>query len=452
MASWFSARPQSSACLPSFSRSQEIPPVEAVLPSQASPVGAFNSGKSYSPEAGEQSNVGAEKPIPAELATLISSLCKENYVQAAMLVRDPDELNRLIIIGKNAGSLEPFLPCIRQKYANFDILTHNMTSFLYTQHKTSLKAARQTPRMFGAPDWTMEGEDQATIEMLVQADDMATVDIDKPTCTYAVVPAHMAMTGKQKNEFANSDNRIGESRLEVEGRTTSRRYSICINNDLLHEMGHPPVFCYRHWFNREFQCANSSRSCVPGEECHHMYMNDVALLLITNHREHQLQTYLEKTEPKKVRWALKQINTSAELIDLHRQKQRIVVKNSRGCMINVEQPNLTDSRIYAKHILFRLEPTGHATPPKLIAGDCGCIVYLEDSEGVLQPFGLFVGIFDCKLKGPPLYQAIVLNQAFRDLELDYPHRLRDIRLYHLESFTEGRTRTRTHTGILLVHH
>ena len=67
---------------------------------------------------------------------------------------------------------------------------------------------------------------------------------------------------------------------------------------------------------------------------------------------------------------------------------------------------------------------------ELIHGDCGLIVYYKENDGRCKPMGMFVG----KLKavfhsGKNIYLAIILNQAFKDLEQDYPHHIEHIRLF-----------------------
>ena len=73
---------------------------------------------------------------------------------------------------------------------------------------------------------------------------------------------------------------------------------------------------------------------------------------------------------------------------------------------------------------------------KLKSGDCGLILYYENEDGSCQPMGLFVGeLLDDKTFGKPIYQAIILNQAFTDIEFDYPHQVRNIRLFQADDIT-----------------
>ena len=43
---------------------------------------------------------------------------------------------------------------------------------------------------------------------------------------------------------------------------------------------------------------------------------------------------------------------------------------------------------------------------------------------------MFVGVFseDLAALGCPIYQAIILSQAIKDLETDYPHHIADVRV------------------------
>ena len=82
---------------------------------------------------------------------------------------------------------------------------------------------------------------------------------------------------------------------------------------------------------------------------------------------------------------------------------------------------------------------------KLIEGDCGQILYYKSSKGICRPMGLFVGEFlSQKEVGEPIYQAIILNQAFKDIEYDYPHQLRDIQLCDIQLFQTGTQSNNNH--------
>jgi len=69
---------------------------------------------------------------------------------------------------------------------------------------------------------------------------------------------------------------------------------------------------------------------------------------------------------------------------------------------------------------------------KLTFGDCGSLLYVEE-DGVFQPVGMLVGEIvntrQCFGFKQPVYQAIVLSQAFKDIECDYKHQVTDIRLF-----------------------
>ena len=67
---------------------------------------------------------------------------------------------------------------------------------------------------------------------------------------------------------------------------------------------------------------------------------------------------------------------------------------------------------------------------KLSEGDSGIIVSFRDKNGRLHPVGMFVGVFseDLAALGCPIYQAIILSQAIKDLETDYPHHIADVRV------------------------
>lgn len=69
---------------------------------------------------------------------------------------------------------------------------------------------------------------------------------------------------------------------------------------------------------------------------------------------------------------------------------------------------------------------------ELVKGDSGLIVYLVSTSGALIPYGMFVGELDLGEESEdfgPIYQAIVLHQALRNIEIDYPHHVENIQSY-----------------------
>jgi len=64
-------------------------------------------------------------------------------------------------------------------------------------------------------------------------------------------------------------------------------------------------------------------------------------------------------------------------------------------------------------------------------GDCGTIIYIKEGD-VFRPAGMLVGEVLRTASKPgfssPVYQAIVLSQAFKDIECDYKHQVANIKL------------------------
>ena len=59
---------------------------------------------------------------------------------------------------------------------------------------------------------------------------------------------------------------------------------------------------------------------------------------------------------------------------------------------------------------------------ELIPGDSGCIVYKVCSNGEHRPLGMYVGIVDfSRVFGSHYYQALILDQALRDIATNYQH-------------------------------
>ena len=64
-------------------------------------------------------------------------------------------------------------------------------------------------------------------------------------------------------------------------------------------------------------------------------------------------------------------------------------------------------------------------------GDCGRIIDLHAKDGKLRPIGMYVGEFKTKqdFSSVPVYQAIILQQALQDIQLDYPHYVEKFDIY-----------------------
>jgi len=71
-------------------------------------------------------------------------------------------------------------------------------------------------------------------------------------------------------------------------------------------------------------------------------------------------------------------------------------------------------------------------------GDCGRIVHLQvktsSGEEILQPVGMYVSKIDVPLtkRTEPHYQAVILSQAFQDLQDSYPYHIDKIRKFRLQ--------------------
>ncbi|KAF6034936.1 hypothetical protein EB796_006762 [Bugula neritina] len=76
---------------------------------------------------------------------------------------------------------------------------------------------------------------------------------------------------------------------------------------------------------------------------------------------------------------------------------------------------------------------------KLIGGDCGSLVYVKVGAE-FKPTGLFIGYVADSENIPgfdgPIYQAVVLSQAFKNMECDYPHQVSNIELFSQERYSQ----------------
>jgi len=70
-------------------------------------------------------------------------------------------------------------------------------------------------------------------------------------------------------------------------------------------------------------------------------------------------------------------------------------------------------------------------------GDCGSIVHIKKRKSnKWQPLAMFVSRMqlDTTTSGfsEPRYEAVLLHQAFRDMEQEYPHRVSNIRRFRFQ--------------------
>ena len=313
---------------------------------------------------------------------LCFSLLVKHNIQSTILVQDPENWKNIGIIGINVGLLKPDLDQVREKFPEFSFAVEEKKSLLYTDHQSWSPAAtveRKTPVRFRTDEW--HAVERATAELLISADETSKENPNPNGGVYAVVPAHMLLEEEQRERYASGTNMISLSREEVERKTTRTSFSLqLVENMKVFDLRHPPLLCYRHWFTTTLErshasvenrglaqgmtvttCPLQECACIREGECHHLYMNDIALMCIDHTAAQEVQQMLKDKLPQRVE-KLKNIGSKKHLETLCRKKQNIVIGEGRGqltrmpCNLFTEKER-NERQKYAMHLPFILTST-----------------------------------------------------------------------------------------------
>ncbi|KAF6041398.1 hypothetical protein EB796_000296 [Bugula neritina] len=278
-----------------------------------------------------------------------------------------------------------------------------------------------------------------------------TVQVDSNDCDHhpSVMAFYHLRDGQQNrraNEVVYDIERQGEDFQEIavarkgcESTTSNQRYSASETGNLEMmqqpvDLNHPMLICFR-------QIIRSSSIAMPqhcpirkcrldqNASCCHMFMNDLALIPMNYADAMRLQEALEAEENavfgKEIR-----IDTIEELEILHEQKQAIRVGNVEGNLIEAAVL-AQNGATFAKRVTFIL------SSDTLEDGDCGLIVHIKRlNSNKWQPLAMVVGKMELETKNndfnQPIYEAVLLYQAFRDMEQEYPHRISNINRFRFQ--------------------
>ncbi|KAF6035750.1 hypothetical protein EB796_005942 [Bugula neritina] len=260
---------------------------------------------------------------------------------------------------------------------------------------------------------------------------------------------------------------VSKVRTEVESKSTRRQYFIRTEDEhaaSIVELQHPVLLGYRHWYkqvestlsssNTTSECPELKCDTTSAPHCPHRFMNDLALLLIAHKHaksfqstlDSKTQIFFEKLTSSNVNGAVRQgtliskeLLQLSTVLDLQQLAGReVMVKGMLGRVVNIRLKAKPGQRL-GQHIKFTLtSPDTESAEQHLIRGDCGSLVYVE-CEGVLRPVGMLVGeaiISDNTTPAGPIYQAVVLSQAFKNMECDYPHQVSNIELFSQDRYSQ----------------
>lgn len=221
------------------------------------------------------------------------------------------------------------------------------------------------------------GEDSACTEDLklvtsalsVIADTPSQTDFNSEKTIYCIMPAHVLFTDEQRDKGAEADKSRWGKEVGATIRTirekVSQQLKGCMHwvqlettNDTKIDLRQSAMFCYRHWSyqpDEEIPCPEGKCTMQYGQTCHHMFMNDVAILPL----RYQDDVELSKLFPKPVSIAdpgtqLFKITDVAHLKSLHIQERPVKVQGFDGTLILQNHEDRQGIR-YGANITFSLD-------------------------------------------------------------------------------------------------
>ena len=313
-----------------------------------------------------------------------------------MIIQDPTDDHNVHIFGAEAKLIsQQNGKQLKEKFGDFHIEFHDDEWPTHTQRMAGIVKKKSPMRSV----W-QSGDTNVRCELLVFADEMKGSNPVNGSAVYAVVPAHLIF---ENHPFAPHVDRcqmqptnesyfydlpthdITHSREEAEQKTTRTRYTI--ESPQLDEMlslpdcdlSHPPLFAYRQSLaikteliaknerNRLMRCQGVKvRSCptetcqkLSESECHHLYMNDLAMLYVstTDNREfvNMMKVVTRYTSPFPMR-RHKRIETMDEVDQLCRRRVKIAIGDCRGrlCTAPISQMYSTSVKEDPAQLAIRL--------------------------------------------------------------------------------------------------
>ena len=295
-------------------------------------------------------------------------------MRSAIIVQHPADSTRMVIVGIGVQKLLPEQEELRKKFPDHTITVKQKESLLYTNHlawESALQVEKKVPAGLRTSRWV--SEEVATTELLVSADEMSKENPLPEGAVYAVVPAHMALLPEERLRYVTDTSLIGVNRTDVEKRTTSTSFAIrTANNERAFDLRLPPLLCYR--YTTDIQAALDTSQSQPTEadtiacpteecceelvdECHHCYMNDIALMLVEREHALDIQNILVNMQKERVE-KIRRIKSRSHLEKLCRRRHEVMIGGAHGHLIRLPIDRLTKKDKsgggYALHLPFVL--------------------------------------------------------------------------------------------------
>lgn len=313
---------------------------------------------------------------------LFYSLFETHKIESGIIVQSPANWRSAAIIGVGVGVLQPELETLKKEFPGFQLTLKRkkksvITNFLTRQRVLSV--TMRTPSALKTHDWAVAGS--ATLELLVSAEPVSKRNMKSSRMVYAVMPAHLFLSAEQRETFADVNYKIEWGREEIEKKTTRTSFAIemlpsaqdaeidtpesCLEvSDLIH----PPLFCYRYLCPtasnkapKDVDSADTTSNltvvqkcpfnecdefCKP--ECHHLYLNDLALVSIETSQADELQNRLKDAQPSRHE-RLRRISSKRHLSRLCQRGNRIVIGNMSGKLVRLPYDPLGKQEECTKH-------------------------------------------------------------------------------------------------------
>jgi len=223
-------------------------------------------------------------------------------------------------------------------------------------------------RIVGEDSACTEDLKLATSALLVIADTPSQTNFNSEKTIYCIMPAHVLFTD-ERDKGAEADKSPWGKEVGATIRTIREKVSQhlkgCMHwvqlettNDTKIDLRQSAMFCYRHWSyqsDRGIPCPEGKCMMQYGQTCHHMFMNDVAILPL----RYQDDVELFKLFPKPVSIAelgtqLFEIKDVDHLKSLHNQRRPVKVQGFNGNLILRHLKNGQGIR-YGANITFSLD-------------------------------------------------------------------------------------------------
>ena len=300
---------------------------------------------------------------------LCFSLLTKHSIKSAILVQNPDDWKNIAVIGVNLTRIERDLAALQDDFPLFKITFEERSNPFNTKQFVAAELEKRKNGKLREADW--QTDSVATIEMLVTANDRSRVYPRAKDPVYAVVAAHLVLDERLRQLYIDNCPQFALSyRSEVEGQTTKTSFAIrAINNQSVFDLEHPPLLCYRYHFSTILEPGHDNpedahlsqgmtmTTCptieCPGEieggECHHIYLNDIALLRVKDEQTKEIQATLNKVHVKRHKInKLKRIKSRKQLEILCRRKAEISIGGASGHLIKFPKEIFEDSNEFER--------------------------------------------------------------------------------------------------------